>query len=432
MLALLAVKPLALIVLLALVVALAVRFGRRGPSLGGRRPRPRHIVVRIVCGVLGAIILVAIGVGTSQEVRRCYAGEGPPKPLTLRVPTLPPPELPTPAGGDREAEVKEARLLVSFLAVEVGAGEPRPVGAWQLEVRLPQDKGRMLTLGTVVGRYNVGSRVMVGALNARPAGAPPREPSGASFGDIRAYRAKADRPATLVADYGGTSFLCSGPGLSMSLGRAGLPLDEVWWVEGPRVYTYLRAMPPLSIVHGPEHQIVFIAQGDRVAEGDPLEEVPVAEFVRQHEGELRQASDDQLLACFRHRQPRTPAEDIPRFLALAGHIELSSLLLLVAAILLSQLFARRSLAFVGVLAAVVLYVAALDRAALGTHLSRLADPQASVATRAIASWQARETFFYRTTALRAYEKVAADSEAPAAVRELAAAGARWLSGVRQD
>ena len=417
----------------AIVVAFALWFGRRGLLPGGRSPQPRHLVVRIVCGVLGVIILVAIGVGTSQEVRRCYASEEPPKPLTLRVPTLPPPDLPTPPQGGREVEVKEARLLASFLAVEVGAGEPRSVGAWQIDIRLPRDKGRLLTLGTVVGRSNVSSQVQVSALNARPPGAPPREPSGASFDDIRAYRAKAAPAPTLVAVYGSTCFICSGPGLQMNRGRGGLPLDEVWCVEGPGSYTYLSAQPPLSIVHGPEHQLIFVARACRVAEGDPLREVPVAEFVRQHEAEVRQACDDQLLACFHHRHPRKPEDDNPfRGFALALHIEASSLLLLVAAILLSQLFARRSLAFAGVLAAVVLYVAALDRAALGSHLSRLADPQASVATRMVASWQARDTFFYRATAVRAYEKVAADSEAPAAVRELAAAGARWLSGVRQD
>jgi len=115
-------------------------------------------------------------------------------------------------------------------------------------------------------------------------------------------------------------------------------------------------------------------------------------------------------------------------LALAGHIGISALLLMLAALLLTQLFARRSLAFVGVLAAVVLYVAALDRLALGTHLSHLRDPGEPVRARITACCHASDTFFYRKTALARVRAVADDPQTPLALRDVARGAARFLAG----
>ena len=63
---------------------------------------------------------------------------------------------------------------------------------------------------------------------------------------------------------------------------------------------------------------------------------------------------------FRSRQLDS-ARQIPlRGFALMSLIGTSSLLLLLAAVLLAQLFAHRSVAFAGVLALIILYVAALQ------------------------------------------------------------------------
>ena len=116
-----------------------------------------------------------------------------------------------------------------------------------------------------------------------------------------------------------------------------------------------------------------------------------------------------------------------RGFALAVHLGASSLLLFVAAGLLAQLFTRRSLALVAMLAAVVLYAAAVERAALGTHLSHLENAEAPLPTRLAGCARAPDTFFYRRTALRRVQAVADDAEAPEALRTFAAEAARAIT-----
>jgi hypothetical protein len=108
-----------------------------------------------------------------------------------------------------------------------------------------------------------------------------------------------------------------------------------------------------------------------------------------------------------------------RGIALAEHIGASALLLGVAWLLLTQLFRRRALALVVVAVVMVAYVAALDRWALGTHLSHLADPSAPLGDRLTACEQATDTFFYGKTAVRGLKAVADDADAPAALRDRA-------------
>ena len=78
------------------------------------------------------------------------------------------------------------------------------------------------------------------------------------------------------------------------------------------------------------------------------------------------------------------------------------------------------------MAALVLYVAVLDRLALGAHLRRLSDPQAPLKTRLVACAHASDTFFYRRTALRQVRELSQDSETPEALRPGAAKTIRIL------
>jgi hypothetical protein len=66
---------------------------------------------------------------------------------------------------------------------------------------------------------------------------------------------------------------------------------------------------------------------------------------------------------------------------LMNHMRGSFVLLIIAALFLSQCFARRGLAFAGILAFCVLYVAVLDRADLAMHVSKLESKNLSIETR---------------------------------------------------
>ena len=133
-----AASPLGLLVLLAIVGVVLLVLLRRGLVPGPRAPRPRHIVVRIVCGVLGVGILVAVAAGTWSVVRDSYGGEAAGKGLTIRVPTQPPPALPVPDEPSTTVEVKKARFLVDLVVADLSTGEPVPIFVDQQELDWPR------------------------------------------------------------------------------------------------------------------------------------------------------------------------------------------------------------------------------------------------------------------------------------------------------
>jgi len=393
------------VVAVALVVGVALfALLRRRPVLGPRAPRPRHIVVRIVCGVLGVGILVAVAAGTWSVVHESHAGGAAGKERLVRVPTQPPPALAVPEELSGSVEVKQARFLVNVIIADFSAGEPAVIFADQQELQWP----RFCSLGRDfdVAGYKVRYEITLRALQACKEG-PKATP-------------------TLQCD-GKYSFDWQRGGRSSGTG-GGLMLGGAWHARrmgrgGPS------EKPPLSIVARPGRELTAVGFITRVAEDDPLKAIPAAEFLR-----ARQAAVGEALGRWSDRggprrfPPRV--DDTPfRGAALAEHIGASSLLLLAAAMLLSQLFARRGLAFVGVLAAVVLYVAALDRAVLRAHLSRMENPNASLPARVIACEQAADTFFYRKTALARLRELARDTTVPEPLRERAGQMARNPGGL---
>jgi len=405
-----------LLVLVLIIVAVAVVASRFafGPSLArGRRPRKRHLVVRIVCGLLGALILVAVAAGTWQEVQRCYAAEEPGPALTVRVPTLPPPAPPATLKPSGNVEIEKARLHFTFVVAECEAGELRPVAVGQQEVRWPEDRGRHFRREFEVGHDSLSFGFDLHSLHWSTSSTGGAEQAAIMCSGSRQLQARDRR--------------YRGGGRSSTSGD--FEPDQLWR-QGPTVFGsgIVGQKTPLSIAAGPGHAraICQFAWGACVAEGDPLKEVAAAELLRPHEAEVRQALVESGAAP--GLRLASQGQEVPvRGLALAAHIGVSSLLLIVAAFLLSQLFARRSLAFAGVLAAIVLYVAALDRVVLGAHLAHLRDANARLGARVTACCRLTDTFFHRRTALGGARAVADDPQAPSALRDVAQEAARVLS-----
>ncbi len=392
-----AIGPILLLVLIGVLAVALLATRRSGLWMApGRRPRKRHIVTRIICAALGALILGAVAVGTWQDVRRCYEPGEKAEVLTVHVPARPAPSLPAPLAGEFGAEIERARLLVHFMVVDVSSGRFRPLHIEEDEIKWPEDRGRTYGTSFELDAIKVEYGFSIDALRARRAepGKPPfLEPRGNMHVSHQDRYRRGSRSGGFAK-------------------------------EGVSHWRQLRAARPpsnrpLSIVPGtPPSEIRAFFVVTRVAEDDPLKEVPATEFLESREGAMREAMSKS-----------GGGEIVPRFgrlkravsmpgVALAAHIGISSLLLLVAAILLTQLFTRRSLAFAGVLAAVVLYVAVLDRAALAAHLSRLRDPQASVETRLSAATQATTTFFYQETAQAALDEARKAEASSVPLREV--------------
>jgi hypothetical protein len=395
------VPEILLIVAVALVLILLKR-GRLAEWLQwipARRPRPRHRVTRIVCGTLGLGILAAVAAGTWHEVRRCYAAE-PNAAIRVRIPTR---EAPPPAPGRDEYETPpSARLILYQFVGEPTADGFRTVHAESLEFRWPKDRNRNLVAEYRLGDFTCRFRATLLELYLSS-----RKPAelmlscAYSYDVRRRGRGSTMRSGTLIG------------GDMRYLGT--LDRDD----ETPH---------PLSIARGCAPDLHAYCLVVRAAEDDPLREAPLDEFIASREETPRPISAG---STPRSGDRYAGSKTVPaRGVALARCIGTSGLLLFAAAALLAQLFARRDLASAAVLAGVVLYVALLDRAVLGMHLSRLADPRAPAAARLIACRQSTETFFYRETARRALESVAGDAAAPKALREAAQERATALKSER--
>ncbi len=110
------IKLFVVVLILLAVVGLAwwlVRLGRGG--LACRGPRKRHVITRIICGSLGAGILVVLTVGTLVGVSRRYDASAFP-PVTAHVPSLPVPKLTTAPATDNVT--KSVRLLVQLVILD--------------------------------------------------------------------------------------------------------------------------------------------------------------------------------------------------------------------------------------------------------------------------------------------------------------------------
>jgi len=399
--------PIALLILLVGALVVLLMRGSAKPSAAGPRPRRRHVVIRIVCGALAALILVAIGVGTWQDVRACYPEDEGAAPLLVHVPAREPASPAIHYEDGRPVGLKAKVLLHVVVADTSGAGL-RPLHAEELVLAWPDEKGKRFRTEVEVA----GTRIT----------------HSAAIQDVQIWRGDEGEGDRIQFSVGFSAQARSAGSSSSSSGSMHLaPGEPVCHLRSHGRAAF--AKRPLSITTGPrpsEHLAVFYLLSLAEAE-DPLREESVGEVLRAREAAFREA-----LAHHGSGGGGSwrGSRKVPlRGLALAVHIGASSLLLLVAAVLLSQLFVRRGLGFAGVLAAVVLYVAALDRAVVGAHLSRAADAERPVATRLVACHQAVDTFFYRGTATRRLEALAEDAEAPRPVRGSAEAAAAELRGL---
>ena len=396
---------LAALVLAAGVAAVVITISRRVRPFG-RRPHPRHIVVRIVCGALGLLVLGAVGISTWLDCRRWYAAEAAAPTLQIRVPADEPPPLPVKPGGSGVVHLRQGRLLLHVVAADVARGTLRPVQAAFHEVLWEQGK-----LPRVEGEFEAGEATVSYTLT------------------ISGTASVADRPEVSPRlEIHGTHIIRSQIAGAVFHADSGVLDGDAEVLGALERRHYGPSKQPLSIVLSPEPDVRLLAFFALAAPDDPLADAPLAPFLERREPDVVGAlgSDtrhDVLLDRRRLYGYHVPA----RGFGLAGHIGLSSLLVLAAVVLLAQVFRRRSLAFAGLLAAAIVYVAILDRAVLGHHLAHLNDPAAPTPARLVACAQATDTYFFRRTALDKLRWVGRDRKAPPRLRSLAAEGAAMLS-----
>jgi hypothetical protein len=362
------------------LIALYFRPRRRSTFAPGRsrRRHPRHIAVRIICGFIGIGILVALGVGALREVRGVQA--------LFHLPTKHSPVLPEPikdknvsSANVDKTDVK-ARLLVHFIFFR----NEFPVHAEEVEVHLPADRGREFRKTGELGALDFDISLRFEDLEAftRSANGPQEQYIGAK------YRLSYGTDNTLGGGFGLFS-----PGDLRNYGDA----KKIDILESRDGQTTI--------------QVVCLAR--LIALDDPLKTARFSELLVQdvnwnHRNFLASGSSG-LVESF-------DGINSAGF-QLMKHARGSFVLLMLAALFLSQCFTRRGLAFAGMLALCVLYVATLERAELAMHVSRLENRNLSIDTRLAAAESLSETFFYRRSAAEALVRNVNDQTIPECWRQ---------------
>jgi len=392
--------PLFVVAILIVVITGSLRRGL--PKRAGRsQPRRRHIAVRIICGVFGAGLLIAVGVGTWLDVRGVYGSASPAHQVMLSLPAKPPGPLPQPGGKKREVTLPKARMLIHFVFLERG----QPVHAEELDVRWPRDRGRSFQLsGTWRNvEYEISfhpSPLVVSNWNGKP-----------EVGGLSQYTFRAR-------------------GFSWSSSRSG-----VFKYEQPQIVKEFRSggnRAFLSTAPRVSCDCRVVAFSHRVQGEDPLRKVSLRDYFGHVRLPARDVNGRTVYGPEPGRLKRRSLAlaEAPPFFRLAAHLGVAGLFLLLAAILLAQLFARRGLGFAATVLGCVLFAAVLDRSALAAHSSRLADPQGPLPARCLAAESLTGTFLYRQSAWRAASEAADDDSAPPALRAVAKDVAGWLLPIR--
>ena len=346
-------------VLLLVLIGLAVWLVRR-EAAGVRRPRRRPPLVRAACGILGFGGVAAVALGTWLDARATYA---PPSqgPGEVRLPTLPSPTGPPQSG----------RYLLHFVVARTTPLETRWVQVVGHEIRLPADAGTTIRPALSAPGYDIDFECAIQAVRADDNGR--LKPFGRYELKIRRHLGSGMTSGTLHDIH---------VGFVSPTGR-----DKRW----------------LSLSPGQPHQYSIFCLPTRAADDDPLRAAPAAELARLKEAELQAG-----MRMAREAAPGRAIEDGPPGLRFLAHLGSTSFVLIAAAVLLSQTASRKSLAFAGWLAAIVILAGAMDRAALGIHAGRLLDARATARERQLACLRMADTFFFRKTARREVEKVLQD------------------------
>ena len=361
-----------------------------------RQPCKRHIVTRIICGMLGVAILVAVGFGTWSEAQSGYE-TGLARTLpSIHLPTREVPALPIPTTDNPRPEVESARLLMHLVVVEGPAEAFRPVYAHEFEIQWPADKGLNFTHSFSLEGIMIDYEYAIESLGAKRETPDNNKPS---------LMASWTRSLRYERWDGSGSRSGSGTG------------NTNVQYEGGVGYGIEPLRNPLSTTRGAYvGQLQALLFTSLVSKDDPLREAPVGELISKNASFIR----NNLGAEFRENSSaRIPSDISSKGVALAMHLGISTLILLAAAALLTELFTHRALAFVGVIAGVVLYTAALDSMVLSTHQRHFEDADASIETRLFACSQIPSTFFYRETARESLARLAADEHAPEVLRNCA-------------
>ena len=281
-----------------------------------------------------------------------------------------------------DLQTAHIRLLADLLIVDTRSPEPQPVHVEQFELRWPTMRAADVAfrLGGTPCKYEM-SISELGVMHEAVSGEN-RPMLDATVSQLLKW----DGPLGTTKETSTTSRLSK---------------NGSFWIWGPEV-TDLFLSSVLSVTPPTRAWYACILLITPVAADDPLQAVSMQQYTQTH-GAIRTpgfywSAIISSSAAYRQGVP-------PGSFRLALYLGIPTLVLLAAAVLLSQFFRRRDLALVGMVLAMVLYVAIFDRLLVSYNLSRLTSAGETLQTRLVATGRVAATFFYRQTAGEAIRDV---------------------------
>lgn len=364
--------------LFAVVGGFALLFARRwNPGSPGRRPELRSRLVRVACALAGGGILVAFLWGTLDTEQRGMTVNGP---QNLRVPTLP---LPEPSRVDEDQ--RQGRFLLHVVLVRTGQADGRPLAAETFDLHWPQDRDRRIVLRADVGSANLEVAETLGHIQLTGG---------------RNWFIDGRRSLRLESAHSSRT----------SIGGLHTPsFDDLGQAGGePKLF---------SIWRTPREELEVLVNLTLIRDEDPLREgaeEDLLAMVPKTNGRKDWRNAGPIEYRSSRRPQGSPAEGLVRVLSF------NVFPLLAAAGLLAQLFRRRQLGFVKVVACIILYLAALDRLSLRIAESSVRDASVPLASRLSACTRMTSTAFFPKTARAHLQELAGEGSVPSPVRALAA------------
>jgi hypothetical protein len=380
---------------LAGIVAVAIllwRWAMRHPLfLPAQRRKGAPGLLRKACGALGVLLVAATAGVTWQTLRAGYTPSPAPAGLTMKVPTRT-----FDIGALPEGKITgPLRLLADVLIMDTRQTEMAPLRVEQFDLHWPQDRQREIEvgLGDHPWRYSFEiHRIQIERKDDKPVlvidgGRQIRQRRWLDD-DLEMNESsemRGDSPRSILGPH------LPGADLSNVL--------SVVMPSGARYFCQLRVRP--------------------IADDDPLVTVPMEQYVQDFQASTKYAgvfgASFPEVFNFLWQAP-------PGGVRLLVYRTMPVMVLLVAAMLLAQVFRRRDLAFAGLVLGAVLYMVACDRVAVSIHISHMNDARQPLQARVFGAAQLVGTFFYADTAGVALASVGGMPEVPERLKEMAGYG----------
>ena len=403
--------PIVVLLLVVLVIVFVLVWTRRARPVRLRGPRKRHIVTKSVCAVLAVAILASIGFFSWREAGAVYATEST-GPGSIRIPTKKAAALTVELKPNQNVPLTEARLLIRAVVMETTTATSfRAVRTDEFDVTWRSGKNSAVSNSFKLGKSMISYRLNIDRVYVQRSGnSTEAGVQGDGNWDMRVNYVNRNAHSS------------SSGGVYITNGMA--IAKNIWNRDPHGDNKPLSVVPPIA-EYGQLILCVFVDLADA---DDKLAKIPVGQFITERHAEIRNRASRNGVGGSSSRRWEVDPE-VPPTINLIEHIGISSMLLGLAALLLAQLFIRRGLATVAMLVTVVLYVAAIDRIALGMHISYARDTEAPLSKRMIACQAATNTFFFAKTASSRLYAVADDQQSPEALRHRAGRDSILLGGI---